>query len=419
MNKNSFLSCGNAFIAMLFLVLVVFGQKLFASNHNTEFVIKPFNETSVCFNTNDYPDKVWEEDGLIRLDHGRIVLKKIRVPKFKQNIVISAKVKLTSNGDRWDKSGSCFVIPASSVINLIEVAAGRAKYPDVDSTKLEHFKGIVPGENFSPNVELMRFMTPFGVGYFSKMDSVTAERRKPVYIDEFAPYAEWEQNITDLYPLLKDDVYVGAFIDTWTKDGYKISLELDFKESTLKCDKLPKRKVLPLVNTVYYYGQSIPDLFARKSLSIPFTLPKNAKNIRLNYITTGHGGHDGGDEFVKKENIVSIDGHEVICFIPWRNDCASFRRFNPSTGVWLQKRTASYISEEGKRAEKEIEEPIASSDLSRSNWCPGSVVAPYSVLLENLSPGDHILNIAIPKAQASEGDKMNHWLVSAYIVWDE
>jgi hypothetical protein len=158
---------------------------------------------------------------------------------------------------------------------------------------------------------------------------------------------------------------------------------------------------------------------ARKSLSVPFTLPKNAKNVRLNYITTGHGGHDGGDEFVKKENIVSIDGHEVIRFIPWRNDCASFRRFNPSTGVWLQKRTASYISEEGKRAEKEIEELIASSDLSRSNWCPGSVVAPYSVLLENLSPGDHTLNIAIPKAQASEGDKMNHWLVSAYIVWDE
>lgn len=404
--------------AFLLLVFMVCEEPVFAAKVDTAFVIKPFVEAPVCFNPNSYPDKVWTGEGVIRLDNGRVLLKKITVPKFKRNVAVRVKVRLTSNGDRWDKSGSLFVIPASSAINMIEVAAGNAKYPAVDSTKLEKLVGVVPGKNYSPTVELMRFMTPFGVGYYSN-DSITNAKRKPVYIDEFAPFVEWEQDITDRYSLLTGEVYVGAFIDSWTKEGYKISVELSFKESPLKCDKLPNRKVLPLVNTVYYTGQAIPDLFARKSLEVPFTLPKKAKNVMINYIVTGHGGHSGGDEFVKRENIVSIDGREVIRFTPWRTDCASFRRFNPSSGVWLQKRIAAYISEEGGRAEKEIEEPIASSDLSRSNWCPGSVVAPFTAYLENIEAGEHTLKIAIPAAQPAVGDKLNHWLISAYIVWEE
>lgn len=180
---------------------------------------------------------------------------------------------------------------------------------------------------------------------------------------------------------------------------------------------MPVRHVEPLINTVFYLGQSIPDIFSRKDVSIPFIVPKKAKNIRLKYITTGHGGHSGGDEFVQKENILSVDGNVVYRFIPWRNDCASFRRFNPSTGVWLQKRTVAYISRNG-RSEKEIEEPLGSSDLSRSNWCPGSDVTPVTIPLDNLSAGNHTLNIAIPEAQPAAGNELNHWLVSAYLVWE-
>ena len=172
------------------------------------------------------------------------------------------------------------------------------------------------------------------------------------------------------------------------------------------------------MNTVYYIGQTYPDIFARKDLSTDFTVPENAKNIRLKYIVTGHGGHSGGDEFVKRQNIVKVDGQTVLDFIPWRNDCASFRRFNPATGVWLEKRLASYISEKG-YAEKMIEEPVGSSDFSRSNWCPGSDVMPEEVELPDLQPGQHTFTVSIPEAMPVDGPKMNHWLVSAYLVWDE
>ena len=131
----------------------------------------------------------------------------------------------------------------------------------------------------------------------------------------------------------------------------------------------------------------------------------------------GHGGHSGGDEFVERQNIVSVDGKTVLDFIPWRDDCASFRRFNPATGVWLIKREAAYIGENGYEV-KEVEEPLASSDLSRSNWSPGSDVLPETVELGTLSASEQTFKVDIPEGEPVDGDKLKHWMVSAYLVWE-
>lgn len=359
-----------------------------------------------------------DNDGIIHLVNGRIILKKITLPDYKRNISIKLKVTVASNGDRWDKSGSCFVLPKSAAINLLTIAEGKNKFPAIDSLKLENMAGIVAGKDYLPTVELMRFMTPFGVGHFSQENDALSSKRRPVYIPKWEKEVNWEQDITELYPLLEGEAYVGIFIDTWTPEGYLASMNIDVKESKISCDALPKRHVEPLMNTVYYMGQSYPDIFARKDVTTEFTVPAKVENIRLKYIVTGHGGHSGGDEFVPKKNILSIDGKEVHRFTPWRDDCASFRRFNPATGVWLIKRLSSYIGAKG-YAEKEVEEPLASSDLSRSNWCPGSDVMPEVVRIGDLTPGKHSLTVSIPDATAIDKDKLNHWLVSAYLVWDE
>ena len=379
--------------------------------------VQIFDKVNICFQPNNYQNfNEANADGVIRLVNGRIILKKITLPEYKRNVDVTLTVTLASNGDRWDKSGSCFVLPKESAINLLNIAKGEQKFPEVDSTKYEQLIGIVPGENYIPTIELMRFMTPFGVGYYNEHE--IGLKRKPVYIDKWADCVTWSQDITDLYPTLENEAYVGVFIDTWTPEGYVVSVDLDLKESQISCDALPNRKVMPLLNTVYYIGQSYPDIFARQDLEMEFDMPKDAKNVRLKYIVTGHGGHSGGDEFVKRQNIVSIDGNEVLNFIPWRDDCASFRRFNPGTGVWLIKRLAMYIDKEG-YSEKMVEEPLGSSDLSRSNWCPGSDVVPEETLVGDLAAGKHTFNVSIPEAEPVDGHKLNHWLVSAYLVWEE
>ena len=383
--------------------------------------IQVFNKANVHFDPDTYKGfSPADSTGIIHLTNGRIILKKITVPNYSRRVSVSLTVRLSSNGDRWDKSGSVFVLPKASAINLMNIAEEKTKFPDIDTTKVEHLKGIVPGKDYLPTVELMRFMTPFGVGYYSRKDTVTESKRRPVYIPKWADETCWMQDITDLYSILKGEVYVGIFIDTWTKEGYIASVDINIKESKGSDDAQPRQHVEPLLNTVYYLGseQKYPDIFARKNVSVDFTVPKNVKNAKLKYIVTGHGGHNGGDEFTPQRNILSIDGKEVLSFIPWRDDCASFRRFNPTAGVWLEKRKVSYLSEKGYE-DKEIEEPIASSDFSRSNWCPGTDVAPVDIPLKNLSKGKHTFTLSIPKAQRIDGDKMNHWLVSAYTVWDE
>ncbi len=80
--------------------------------------------------------------------------------------------------------------------------------------------------------------------------------------------------------------------------------------------------------------------------------------------------------------------------------------------------TGFYRAKTGKRS-KRIEEPLASSDLSRSNWCPGSDVTPEEVNLQGIIPGSHTLTISIPESTPIDKNKLNHWLVSAYLVWEE
>ena len=163
----------------------------------------------------------------------------------------------------------------------------------------------------------MCFMTCPRGHYSSPEITITKHRNPCGAVDHWEDSVSWEQDITDLYPLLEGGAYVGIFIDTWTPEGYFASMTIDVDESDLTCDALPKKHVEPLMNTVYYIGQEYPDIFARKDVSLGFLdIPCYAmREIHsLKYIVTGHGGHSGGDEFVEKQNIVSVDGVPVLGF---------------------------------------------------------------------------------------------------------
>ncbi len=359
----------------------------------------------------NFKGKTGQDTETVRLMDGRLVYKKVTVPKFPKGTDVKLKLTVRSLGDRWDKSGSCFVVTNPEKLSILTVAQGVGKF-QADTFVNEKYPGVVNTKNYSPVVELMRFMTPFGVGFYSN-DSL--KHRRPVYIPSWEKQVVWENDITQLADVLTGEFYVGVWIDSWTTEGYDFDLQLSYSNRPQK-----KVKIMPLVNTVPYVGeQQLPDNFAHAALQHTITLNKNAKNVKLYYTTTGHGGHSGGDEFIKIKNRIFFDEKLVLDTIPWRDDCASFRRFNPSSGVWIKKDSAAYINHKTRSYQvKEIEERIASSDLSRSNWCPGSFVAPMCIDLGNLNAGTHELKISIP-ATPVDGDKLNHWLVSCYLTYTE
>lgn len=345
-----------------------------------------------------------------RLQGGRLVYKAVTVPEFPQGTDVTLKLTLKSNGDKWDKSGSCFVVTDPNQISILKVSKGEEEFPK-SSYMSEKHGGVLATENYKPVVELLRFMTPFGVGHYSN-DEV--KHRKPVYIPKWEKEVVWKQDISNLEDVVTGTFYIGVWVDTWTKAGYKIDLTLEYSGRARN-----QNKVMPLVNAVSYVkGQGLPHFFANGPLDYTFEITETMKNAKLHYITTGHGGHSGGDEFIKINNSVYFNNKKVIDTIPWRDDCASFRRFNPTSGVWLRKDSTYYRDRKTKSYKiKEIEERLASSDLSRSNWCPGSKVNPFVAELGDLEAGKQNLRIVIPATKAEEG-KANHWLVSVYITYE-
>ena len=54
------------------------------------------------------------------LQNGRLVYKKIEVPNFPEGSDVRIKVTLKSAGDRWDKTGSCFVVTDPELISILK-----------------------------------------------------------------------------------------------------------------------------------------------------------------------------------------------------------------------------------------------------------------------------------------------------------
>ena len=113
-------------------------------------------------------------------------------------------------------------------------------------------------------------------------------------------------------------------------------------------------------------GQNYGRFFRTDTLVTEFEIPENMSDLKLVYTSTGHGGWGNGDEFVPKLNQIFIDGEKIFSFVPWRTDCATYRFSNPASGNFGN--------------------GLSSSDLSRSNWCPGTLTPPYFIPLDNLKP---------------------------------
>ena len=353
-------------------------------------MVDVFKNAPVVFDTKAVPDGYHDPDanGIIRLVNGRLILKKLELPKYERNVSVKLKVRLVSNGDPYDRSGSIFILNNSKKgVSQIGVAKG-GQYPVMEG-ELGKYPGIIRLEDYEPCVEAMRFMTPFGVGHFSNSPT-------PAGIDKWEEDVKWECDITHLYSLLEGDAYLGCWIDTWVKEGFLIDVQLEITESK-ENKPMEKYKVLPLINTCPYIGQNYPDVFYHYKDGIKVKAKLNAKTeAKLYYIVTGHGGNNG-DEFHKKENIISVNNNEIKKFTPWIESCKAYRKWNPTSG--------------------DVGGGLSSSDLNRSNWCPGSIVLPEVISLEEKNIENGIFSFAIQKASKSVGNNLNFWLVSSYVVY--
>ena len=340
----------------------------------------------------NFMDNPKSNDSILKFASGTIILKKVKFPKIKKGSNVFIDVTEQSNGDAYDRTGSVFLIPTDQSISFLDgLQKGAKTLPLYENGNGEKYQGVVRTENYAPLLELMRFFTPFGVKHFN-----TLELKNKVWQDS----AYYRQDISEVTAALDEkEVWIGMNIGNYDNGGHKVSLNITIHPGY--SPKSDDKWLLPLFNTnnvMEMAGQQYATMFNNdKGLEVSFEVPASDKNYRLRYITTGHGGWGNGDEFVPKKNTILVDGKEIFAFVPWRTDCGSYRLSNPASG--------------------NFNDGLSSSDLSRSNWCPGTVTPPMYIELGKLSAGKHSIQVKIPQG-ASEGTSFSSWNVSGVLIAD-
>ena len=370
-----------------------------------------FDDEQICWGKkNDHIEKnYWDllnipKDSVLHFAGGTLILKNVSLPKLPRHYQTFVELHQRSNGDAYDRTGSVFVIPTGYFGQTF--FDGINNHPDslpiITGKDGQKFQGIAfkrweEGEwvlYYQPPVELMRFFTPFGVGHFNDR----------VRIDglEWADQTYYKQEVTDLSGYLQsEEVIIGVWIGNYDGGGHKVTLDIKsypgsdrWDDSSWEGDDENCISLFNTCNVLEMAGQNYGKLFGTDSLSVDIYIPE-AKSVRLRYISTGHGGWDGGDEFTPKTNTILIDGKPAFTYTPWREDCGCYRRFNPVSGNFWN--------------------GMSSSDYSRSGWCPGTATQPVYFDLSGLEPGNHTITIAIPQGEPL-GGSFSHWSVSGVLV---
>lgn len=329
-------------------------------------------------------------DSIYRFANGTVVVRKIKLPYIKEGSQLFLNVTQQSNGDAYDRTGSVFLIPQHSKITFMDaLQKGINQLPVYTGSNGKKYQGYFWTENYSPTIEFMRFFTPFGINKFNHI-----QLKNQTWQTE----AKYRQEITEFQHLLSNqEVLIGFFIGNYDQGGHIISANISVHPSN--STTIPSKKVQPVFNTANVMemaGQEYPSLFENPNgFTLEFSLKEDYNNAKLRFITTGHGGWENGDEFVPKENSIFLDGQNVFNIIPWRQDCGSYRTYNPASG--------------------NFDNGLSSSDYSRSNWCPGTITTPFFIHLGDLKAGKHTIQVKIPQGRP-EGNSFSYWNVSGVLL---
>lgn len=246
-------------------------------------------------------------------------------------------------------------------------------------------KTYVPAE--VQRLELARFITPFmnmnkdpkTVPYQWDADNVV-----PILKDEQlrADYDLWFELMIFGVPYAANTEVPGCADRNDTQLG---SLLL-FTDSTRATPDLNVLLPLAIGQPFNNYAEGASDMIGTTRKTLEFTLPADTEAAQLVLITSNHGANEGGEEYIRREHYVYVDGAMVLQYKPGRTSCEPFRPYNTQgNGIYGQ----------FARTDEEWQ--------SFSNWCPGDVIDTRIVELGAVKAGAHEFVIDVPDATFAGG----------------
>ncbi|WP_437564483.1 peptide-N-glycosidase F-related protein [Sorangium sp. So ce542] len=301
-------------------------------------------------------------DGVIRHDNSLVATRLTDELLAKVQTTLKVRVVVGALCDNYDRLGS---------VNLALVPKGAQTY--------------VTGE--VDRIEVARFVTPF-------MDM----NKQPTTV----PY-EWEAS--NLVPILKDPDLLAEY-DFWFelsifgvpyaandevagcagRNDTQLGSLLLHTDSTQDAQDFSVLLPLAIGEEFNNYAMGASDKVGTTRKTVSFELPADTQNAQLVLITSNHGANQGGEEYIRREHYVYVDGELALQYKPGRMSCEPFRKYNTqSNGIYGR----------SPRSDEEWQ--------SFSNWCPGDVIDTRIVPWGAASAGMHELVIDVPDATFADG----------------
>lgn len=114
---------------------------------------------------------------------------------------------------------------------------------------------------------------------------------------------------------------------------------------------------------------------------VNFNLAQSTNNAKFFIVSTPHGANTNGEEYVRRQNFISLDDNLVLTFTPGGTSCEPYRMYNTQgNGIYgTSPKPATWWT-------------------SWNNWCPGDAVPVRSFTVASLSAGNHAIRYDVPTA---------------------
>ena len=150
------------------------------------------------------------------------------------------------------------------------------------------------------------------------------------YVTPYGVECGWSFNVTDYRSILKGDVSLLSYIDTWVQPGWLVTISFDFISGSPEYNFTTVRNIWNY-DYVVYGDETIPVNIS----SVTEYIPMDAEEVYLRMITTGHGqgNTDNAAEFSYRVHDILINGDVEFLHDFWRSDCES-NACSPQNGTW-------------------------------------------------------------------------------------
>lgn len=156
---------------------------------------------------------------------------------------------------------------------------------------------------------------------------------------------------------------------------------LDFVTSNDPAITTSYNNLLPLLDSNELNNYNNTDQAGQTVRLVNFSLNQSTDNAKFFVVTTPHGAGAGGEEYVRRQNFISLDNSQVLTFTPGGKSCEPYRQYNTQGNGIYQNVPQSQ-----------------SWWTAWNNWCPGDSVPIRSFTATSLSAGTHTIKYEVPAA---------------------